>query len=152
MSLLSTFVSNINYSPPLVRAREAAESSAVLRSTLADLLHDLGRSGWPLCHPEITWRALGPLIEMWVRANAGLDTGKLFSNAIDESLEKCRDCVEKVQVWPMTEGLFPVTALCNEPHLQASSRSMRQNLAEWVQAVCGDWAELSNSVKEQCGT
>lgn len=81
--------------------------------------------------------ALGPLSEMWVRASAGLDTGKLFSNAIDESLQKCRDCVEKFQVWLMTEGLFPVTALYNEPHLQASSRSMRQNLAERVQAVCG---------------
>lgn len=41
MSFLSTFVFNVNYSPPLIRHREAAKSSAVLLSTLADLMADL---------------------------------------------------------------------------------------------------------------
>lgn len=68
-----------------------------------------------LCHPEITWRALGALGEMWVRANAGVDIGKLFSNVIEESLQNCRDCVEKFQGWLMTKGFFPVTGQYNKP-------------------------------------
>lgn len=74
MSFLSSFVSNISYSPPLIRAREAAESSAALLSTLAGLLGDLGTMAEPsVCIPEIMCRALGALCEMWVRAKAGLD-------------------------------------------------------------------------------
>lgn len=68
-----------------------------------------------VCHPEITQRALGALGEMWVRANAGLDIGKLSFNVIDESLLNCRECVEKFQGWLMTEGFFLVTAPYNEP-------------------------------------
>lgn len=45
MSFLSTFVFNVNYSPPLITAREAAKSSAVLLSTSVDLLGDLGHDG-----------------------------------------------------------------------------------------------------------
>lgn len=72
MSLLSTFVFNVNYSPPLIRAREAAKSSAALLSTSTDLMGDPS-----VCHSEIIWRALRTLGEMSVRANAGLDIGKL---------------------------------------------------------------------------
>lgn len=49
VSFLSSFVSSISYPLPLIRAREAAKSSAALLSTLAGLVGDLGHDGRVLC-------------------------------------------------------------------------------------------------------
>lgn len=160
-NVLDTFDFNINFSPSLIRARQAAKSSAAFLSTLADLLGDLAHDGWPLCLSS--WSNVeGPWSPGW---NVGESQcwprhGRLFSNVSDESLQNCRDYVEKLQGWHMTEGFFPVTALYNEPqqgpvlqrHLQASQ-------CRWGKAWLGDYrlyvkVELNFPVQwkqEQCG-
>lgn len=111
VSFLSSFVSSTHYPPPLIRAREAAKSSAALLSTLAGLLGDLGHDGRVLCLSP--WDNVQGLWSSGWNV-AGLDITNFREKSNCWVTSKLQGQCRKVSGL-ITEDFFPVTALYIEP-------------------------------------